>query len=372
MKIAKENNLQTSNHRKLSRLKSALLVPACGLFLNFAASSQAAVIDLWANLANSDGALQLQNYQYDTATGNFELSQIVNASATYNIHGSVELSAVHLSGDGKYLTMMSASRKGMVAYDLATGTFSKTVNVTTGTNGRNVWSPDGQSFYIVGTSAVGSPGYVESGGTTATPLSSTTYSMLDIGYYNNALFFSRGAAIYKYPIDGLPTTTATGSIGTTRQLTGTGWGSGVTYNGFSFLGEQILFVLNTTNSQIEAYFNDSLTLPNDNWDLFDTVSTRFTDLNLGAEPIQISLYDNGDGSAQLFFTSGDALGTVAWLFNEETGTWGFSDISLISEAPSGMNFHGIVAVPEPSTWILCALGVAVFVVRFFRRRTQSS
>jgi len=372
MKIAQENNLPTRSPRKLSRLKAALLVPACGLLMNLATSSQAAVIDFWANVTDSTGALQLQNFRYDTETSDLDLHQVVNASTTYNVHANAEMSAVKLSGDGRYLTMMAQSRKAMVTYDLTTGAFNKTANVTAGTNGRNIWSQDGQSYYIVGTSAAGSPGYVAPGSTSVVQLATdTTYSMLDISAHNNNLYFSRGNGVYKYPVEGLPTTGATASIGTSRQLTGTGWATtGVTYTGFSFLGEQILFALNTTNGQIEAYFNDNLALPNDNWNLFDTVGTSLG--GLGAAPLQMSLYDNADGSAQLFFTSGNVLGTVAWLYDEISGTWGFGELSHLATPGSGMTFHGVAvtAVPEPGTWMLLGLGALVLVIVRVRQRTS--
>jgi len=373
MKTAEEKNLPTRRQRKLARLRTALLAPACGLLLSLATSTEAAVIDLWANVSDSTGALQLQNFRYDTASGSFDFNQVVNASSTYNIHANAEMSAVKVSGDGNYLTMMSASRKGMVTYNLTTGTFNKTANVTMGSNGRNIWSPDGQSYYIVGTSDGGpsSPGYVAAGATTATQVATTTYSMFDINYYNNNLYFSRGAAIYKFPTEGLPTT-ATTTIGTSRQLTGTGWTTtGVSYNGFSFLGEQILFALNTTNGQIEAYFNDNLALPNDNWDQVDTVSTSLG--SLGSAPLQMSLYDNGDGSAQLFFTSGNVLGTVGWLYDEITGTWGFGELTHLSTPGSGMTFHGVAvtAVPEPGTWMLLGFGALFLVIFRIRRGARS-
>lgn len=373
MKTATEKNLSTCRPGKLARLRTALLVPACGLFLNLATSAGAAVIDLWTNVSDSTGALQLQNFRYDTATGSFDFNQAVNASSTYNIHTSAEMSAVKVSGDGRYLTMMAQSRKAMVTYDLTTGTFNKTANVTAGTNGRNIWSADGQSYYIVGTSAAGSPGYVAPGSTSVVQLASdTTYSMLDISAHNNNLYFSRGNAIYKYPVEGLPTTAATTTIGTSRQLTGDGWAtSGVTYNGFTFLGEQILFALNTTNGQIEAYFNDNLALPNDNWNQVDTVNTSLG--SLGSAPLQMSLYDNGDGSAQIFFTSGNVLGTVGWVFDEIAGTWGFGELTHLSTPGSGMTFHGVAvtAVPEPGTWMLLGLGVLVLVIYRVRQRTKS-
>jgi hypothetical protein len=86
----------------------------------------------------------------------------------------------------------------------------------------------------------------------------------------------------------------------------------------------------------------------------------------------MSLYDNADGSAQLFFTSGNVLGTVAWLYDEISGTWGFGELSHLATPGSGMTFHGVAvtAVPEPGTWMLLGLGALVLVIVRVRQRTS--
>lgn len=334
-----------------------------GVLLSFTGQGGAATLhDVYVTAySTADGGRtsEIIRYSWDSSASSAirQASDVIPTG--YRLSNASNRSQTTLSGDGKSLSLVmfhtntAVTTNYFTSFNLGTRSFDTTTAVTN-SNYNQIWSPDGQRFYAVGTTGTNaSPGYAEYGASSVTPLRTNQLTMNSVGFHNNRIYASRTAAtgILQFQNAGLST-----ASGTWTTLSGNGWDTSTNYGQFAFLGEQHLFVTDATNEMIRVFYNESAGTPTAGWNLLTMISTTSTGTSA------LSLIDQGDGGARLFFSGTDKFGTVTW-----NGT-GFEGLAILGTAPDGYTFQGMVAVPEPGGLLLCGVGGALL-VSLRRRKT---
>ncbi len=300
--------------------------------------------------ADGGRSSEIIRYSWDSAasSASWQASDVIPSG--YRLSNAANRSQPILSGDGRSLSFVmfntntSVTTNYFTTFNLSARTFDTTTAVTN-SNYNQIWSPDGQGFYAVGTTATGaSPGYAAYGSSTVTALRTNQLAMNSVGFHNNRLYASRTAAtgVLQFQTAGLGTTS-----GTWTTLSGNGWDESINYGQFAFLGEQYLFITDSTNDMIRVFYNASSGTPTAGWNLLTMIATTSSGTSA------LSLIDQGGGVARIFFSGSDKFGTVTW-----NGT-GFGELGILGTAPEGYTFQGMVAVPEPGGILLCGAGGAL-------------
>lgn len=331
---------------------------AVGLLLSITGQGWAATLyDVYVtafSTADSGRSSEIVRYSWDSsaASATRQSSDIIPDG--FRITSTANRSLSTLSGDRGSISFVmfdtdtAVTTNYFTSYNLSTGVFDTTTAVTN-SNYNQVWSPNGQGFYATGTTGTGaSPGYAAYGASSVTPLRSSQLTLNSMGFYNNRLYASRNSAtgILQFQNVGLSTT-----AGTWTTLSGNGWSDTINYGQFAFLGEHHLFVTDSTNNMIRVFHNESAGSPTAGWNLLTMISTASNGTT------SLSLIDQGNGEARLFFSGTNQFGTVTW-----DGTQ-FGEIDILGTAPEGYTFQGMVAVPEPSGLLLCGAGGALLCLR---------
>lgn len=339
--------------------------------------AQAQVIVYVAETAVTGHAASILEYDFNASTdaatleNTIALPGIVGLSTSSTTTAEPNEGALELSENGStlsYAGFNSSHNSVEVQVNLSNDSVNSST-VDTGDVIRASFTADGNTVYAATgslTVATLPAGVTSTGATTVTSGGEAGVSANNI-IYNASLgniYFSRNST----GAGGVYMATPSGSgLLTTAQsftiLSGTGWSKSDVYNGMAFLGNNTLFVANTTANALDVFVNTTPSSAS-GW------NTQFTlSLTSNEDIQQVSVDQLDTNDALVFFTTNSGTGGGTSTFDEVSynSTTGFGTVNTLENSTTEF-YSGIVAIPEPGTYALFGLGLGLIGLMSLRRK----